>query len=75
MPRVKGGENPNLPQAEGIKKQTYGKKKSLSTFAPAASEFIDSCCQLTGCPSNSKVDKSKVESLDSSFQTRGTIKH
>lgn len=50
------------------------KKKSLSTFVPAAFEFIDSC-QLTGSPSNSKVEKTKVESVNSSFQTRGTIKH
>lgn len=69
---MKGGENPNLPQAEGMKKQNDG-TKSLSTFASAASEIIDSCSQLTGSPSDG--EKTKVESANSSSQNRGTIKH
>lgn len=72
MPRVKGGENPNLPQAEAMKKQSYS-TKSLSTFVSAASVFIDSCSQLTGSPWDG--EKTNLESMNSSFQTRGTIKH
>lgn len=62
---MKGGENPNLPQAEGMKKQRDG-TRSLSTFASAVSEITDSCGQLTGSPSD--CEKSKVESVNFSFQ-------
>ena len=69
---MKGEENPNLPQAEGMKKQSDG-TKSLSTFASAASEIIDNCGQLTGSPSNG--EKTKVESVSSSFRISVTINH
>ena len=72
MPRVKGGENPNLSQEEGMKKQSDG-TKSLSTFASAASEIIAGCSQLTGSPSDG--EKTEAESVNSSVQNRGTIKH
>lgn len=68
---MKGGENPNFSQAERMKKQSDG-TKSLSTFASAASETIDGCGQFTGSPNDG--EKTKVESVNSSFQNRGTIK-
>lgn len=68
---MKGGENPNFSQAERMKKQSDG-TKSLSTFASAASETTDGCGRLTGSPRDG--EKTKVESVNSSFQNRGTIK-
>lgn len=58
MPRLKGRENPNLPQAEGMKKPREG-RKSLSTFASASSEIIDRYTKFAGSPSSSENNKAE----------------
>lgn len=62
MPKLKGRENPNLSQAEGMKKPSEG-RKSLSTFASAASEIIDRYTKIAGSPSSG--ENTKAESISS----------
>jgi len=60
VPKLKGRENPNLSQAEGMKKPSEG-RKSLSTFASAASEIIDRYTKIAGSPSSG--ENTKTESI------------